>query len=145
MPFVPRSIITKFDNPVCAAEITGYSTSKYTTNIHLFDEPENLNIFAYPINKETLEYASDNISMLSINEPLIRFALTGENFILKYHNGRELNSELVYPDVNQSIKSVFDGSHPSHLVLLVNQKITIKSRTNPLPWISENEELESES
>ena len=54
MPFVPRSIITKFDNPVCAAEITGNGTSKYTTNIHLIDEPENMNIFAYPINKETI-------------------------------------------------------------------------------------------
>ncbi|KAK8857797.1 hypothetical protein M9Y10_016210 [Tritrichomonas musculus] len=136
MPFVPRSVLAKVDVPLCAVEINGNGTSQhYTTNVHLITEPDSDLPFPYPVNKATLEYAARNINELMKTLPLIRFAITGECFYYKSIRGREVETDLSYPDVNPSVLSVFDSHHPTHLVLLVDKHFPNKPPVPPLAWI----------
>lgn len=137
MPFVPRSIMAKLDVPLCAVEVIGEGTANiFNTRINFIDDPSDPELpFAYPVNKETLEYAQRNINEMCKNAPMVRFSITGECFYYISKDGKENDTKLKYPDVNPSIKCVFDSYHPSHLVLLVSKEYPSKPTTAPLKWL----------
>ena len=137
MPYVPRSIVSKSDTPLCAVEIISYGTSeKYHSHVFLIDQPTKPKPIAYPLNKQLLEYAGSKIDELRKTNPKIRFSITGESIYYKFNGKRQVEADFSYPDVDPNIKSVFDPFHSSHLVLLIDQDYGNKPSVSPIPWIS---------
>ena len=137
MPYVPRSIVSKSDTPLCAVEIISYGTSeKYQSHVFLIDQPTKPKPIAYPLNKQLLEYAGSKIDELRKTNPKIRFSITGESIYYKFNGKRQVEADFSYPDVDPNIKSVFDPFHSSHLVLLIDQDYGNKPSVSPIPWIS---------
>lgn len=124
LPFVPRSLLVKHDNPECAVEIFYVGAKEYTTLIHFFDEPNAPKV--YNLNADILKYLSQNRNRISSEMPQYRFAITGECFVYERRDGAQVDIPLEYPDTRPTLDSVFSAC-PSHLVLLV------ETREPPLP------------
>lgn len=136
MPFVPRSIVVKSEVPLCAIEVFAYATSQFfVPNIYLIGTPDQKYPLAYSINRQTLEYAAARVDKLRQTMAPIRFAITGEGLYYKFVHGRQIETTLDYPDVDPSIKSVFDPTHTSHMVLLVDPDFADKPGFAQIPWL----------
>ncbi|OHT16917.1 hypothetical protein TRFO_12789 [Tritrichomonas foetus] len=136
MPYVPRSFIIKNDTPLCCAEITSFGNNQYLSYIHLFNDPDSEAPIPYMLNRNILKYAANNRNQLCKNNPLIRFAITGESVIFKFIRNKQVDIELEYPDVRSSLKTVF-GNFASHLVLLVDKHHSLPPGEAPMRWMEE--------
>lgn len=137
MPFVPKSVILKNDQPLCAVEILGTDTgNNYSNEVILFTDKDATNVIPYPLNQTTLKYTANNIGELRKTFSRVRFAITGESVYYKYVNGRQKEADLAYPNAYNALKSVFDDHYPSHLLLLVDKFFPNKPDVPALQWIS---------
>lgn len=148
VPYVPRSIVVRCDTPACGVELISYGVSnKFDHRIFLVDQPDLPKPYAYPINKDTLRFARENINELSCTHPKIRFSITGESIFYKFNDKTQVEADYSYPNVDPNIKSVFD-SQPSHLIFLVDEAFgKVPDGVGTLPWVikDEGEKKESEN
>ena len=121
LPYVPRSILIKNQNPLCAIEITYHNTCNYDTTLHFFTDESEEVPRAYCLNAAILKLLAGDTRKLSAQIPKYRFALTGECFLYHKVNGRQVEIDLEYPDTRPVLNTVF-GEWASHLVLLVDRK-----------------------
>lgn len=136
MPFVPRSIVVKSEAPLCAVEVVAYGTSQqFAPNIFLIGDPTKQFPVAYSLNRQILEYAAARVDKLRATMPVIRFSITGEGVYYKFIHGRQIETDLDYPDVDPNIRSVFDPAHSSHLVLLIDSDYADKPGVPTIPWL----------
>ena len=121
LPYVPRSILVKNPNPLCAIEIAYHSTSSYDTHLHFFTDESEEVPRAYCLNADILKLLAGDTRKLSAQMPRYRFALTGECFLYHMVDGRQVEIDLEYPDARPVLDTVF-GEWASHLVLLVDKR-----------------------
>lgn len=138
LPYVPRSIVVKSEVPLCAVEVVTYGTSSnYESNLYLVTDPTKKSPFAYPINKALLEYARSKIKDLQAAHPLLRFAITGESVYYKFNNEKQQETDFAFPVADPNIKSVFNPSHSSQLVFLVDFDYPDKpAGIAPIQWLA---------
>jgi hypothetical protein len=132
LPFIPRSILVKRDNPRLAVEIFSTGSGQYETAIHFFDDDKTP--VAYHLTAPVLDFMATRQNDMARTVPVYRFAMTAECLMYHTANGRQVDMDLETPDTRPTLKHVFDEQGPSHLVLLVDRGVAAITGGTQLPW-----------
>lgn len=139
MPFLPYSILFNVESLGSAIEVKSYGQSiHYIEKVLPYSDPDENLPFAYRLCKETLKFAAHNFDEMKNADSMIRFAITGECLYYSQGQGNDVKNTFTKPDVAMKSNFVFDQNHPSHLVLLVDQRFSDHPQTDPLLWHNNN-------
>ena len=138
LPFTPKSVVFKYELPFCFVEVMAVGCLNYESRLYLPDDEAAPPPLAYNLNPGLIdELAKDaNRSKLVTMSPQYRIALTGESFVYKFCEGRQVTADLEIPDTRPELKSVF-GDWTSHLFLIVDREAGELPGHTPIPWCAD--------
>jgi hypothetical protein len=132
VPFTPRSVIVKRENPLRAVEITSIGANDYSTSVHSLtkiDIPR-----AYALTAPLLDRVSWTVSELALANPRCRFAVTGESFMCLDQHGIPQDIDLLDPTTHPDLPTVF-GNTTCHLVFLIDEDQPQFADCRQISWI----------